>query len=57
MTETIPTNTIRHSDTAEPDQPRPQAQEDLGGPSGPQADHSQVSSQSTAPGRRPLFRK
>jgi hypothetical protein len=56
MTVTMPTNTIPNSQPAKPEQPRPQAQEDLAGLHGPLGQQSQASSQRTAPGRRPLFR-
>lgn len=55
MTETMQTNTNRNSEPAKPEQPRPQAHEGLPG-SGPQVRDSQASGQSTAPGRKPLFR-
>jgi hypothetical protein len=56
MTETTPTSTIRHPEPPKLEQARTEAQEDQSGPSGPQAHHSQASGQSTAPGRKPLFR-
>jgi hypothetical protein len=56
MTETTPTSTIRHPESAKPELAGTEAQDDLAGPSVPQTPHSQASGQSTAPGRRPLFR-
>jgi hypothetical protein len=56
MTETTPTSTIRHPEPEKPELARTEAQDDLPSPSVPQTRHSQASGQSTAPGRKPLFR-
>jgi hypothetical protein len=56
MTETTPTDAIRNSEPAKPEQARTESQEDRAGPSAPQANQSQASGRSTAPGRKPLFR-
>jgi hypothetical protein len=56
MTETTPTSTIRHPEPEKPELARTEAQNDLAGPSVPQTHHKQASGQSSAPGRRPLFR-